>query len=45
MPKMYGLDLFKELTNNHKHRVIHFLLITAEKKRNKLLKLVLKNIL
>ena len=35
MPKMYGLDLFKELTNNHKHRVIHFLLINAEKERKK----------
>ena len=35
MPKMYGLDLFKELTNNHKHRVIHFLLINVEKERKK----------
>ena len=32
---MYGLDLFKELTNNRKLRVIHFLLINAEKEHKK----------
>jgi hypothetical protein len=48
MPKMYDIDLFKGLTNNHKLRVIHFLLNIAEKERKNLLKplqLVLKNIL
>ena len=40
MPKMYVLDLFKEMTNNHKLRVIHFLLITAEKERKKTVEVV-----
>jgi response regulator RpfG family c-di-GMP phosphodiesterase len=40
MPKIYGLDLFKEMTNNHKLRVIHFLLITAEKERKKAVEVV-----
>ena len=37
---MYVLDLFKEMTNNHKLRVIHFLLITAEKERKKTVEVV-----
>jgi response regulator RpfG family c-di-GMP phosphodiesterase len=35
MPKMYGPDLFKELTNDRKLRVIPFLLISAVKQSKK----------
>ena len=37
---MYGLDFLKELTNNRKLRVIHFLMITAEKERKKAVEVV-----
>ena len=40
MPNMDGLDLFKELTKYRKLRDILFLLITAEKKRGKVVEAV-----
>ena len=40
MPNMDGLDLFKELTKDHKLKDIPFLLITAEKERGKVVEAV-----
>ncbi|MZH42103.1 MAG: response regulator [Nitrospinae bacterium] len=40
MPKMDGLDFFKALSKNHKLNDIPFLLITAEKERNKVIEAV-----
>ena len=40
MPNMDGLDLFKELTKDRKLRDIPFLLITAEKERDKVVEAV-----
>ena len=40
MPNMDGLDLFKELNRNPKFRDIPFLLITAEKEREKVIEAV-----
>ncbi|MBT5471143.1 MAG: response regulator [Nitrospina sp.] len=40
MPNMDGLDLFKELTKDPKLRDIPFLLITAEKEREKVVEAV-----
>ena len=40
MPNMDGLDLFKELNKDKKLRDIPFLLITAEKEREKVIEAV-----
>jgi len=40
MPKMDGLDFYKELSKNHKWHEIPFLLITAEKERDKVIEAV-----
>lgn len=40
MPKMDGLDFFKALSKNRKWNDIPFLLITAEKERNKVIEAV-----
>ena len=40
MPNMDGLDLFKELNKDRKLRDIPFLLITAEKERDKVVEAV-----
>ena len=40
MPNMDGLDLYKALSKNRKWSEISFLLITAEKERNKVVEAV-----